>query len=212
MKLMSRTLIAIALILFGANAMAIEEANYKILKSSGKFEFREYAPYIVAETIVDSDFENAGDIGFKRLFNYISGQNQSRTKIEMTAPVSQEAKGEKIAMTAPVSQQRYHEKWVVSFVMPGTYTMETLPKPNDAKVVLRQIPSQMIAAVRYSGFWSKKNYLRNKKELEKWISENGLKASREPVWARFDPPVMPWFFRRNEVQIPVAIDEQKRGD
>ena len=209
MKLIARTLIAITLILIGANAMAIEEAPYKVLKSSGKFELREYASYIVAETVVDADFEDAGNIGFKRLFNYISGQNQSRSKIAMTAPVSQEIKSEQIAMTAPVSQQRSQDKWVISFVMPGSYTMETLPRPNDAQVVLRQIPSKMIAVVRYSGFWSKKNYLRKKKELEKWIDENGLKASNEAVWARFNPPFMPWFLRRNEVHISVAINEHK---
>ena len=209
MKLMRRTLIAIALILVGTNAMAIEEPKYEVLQSSGKFELREYAPYIVAETVVDSDFEDAGNVGFRRLFDYISGQNQSRSKIEMTAPVIQEIKGEKIAMTAPVTQQQSEKNWVISFVMPDSFTMETLPRPNDPKVVLRQIPPQKMATVRYSGFWSEKNYLRNKEKLEKWIGENGFRPLGEPVWARFNPPIMPWFLRRNEIQIPVATDEQK---
>jgi hypothetical protein len=25
----------------------------------------------------------------------------------------------------------------------------------------------------------------------------------EPVWARYNPPFMPWFLRRNEILLPV---------
>jgi hypothetical protein len=74
----------------------------------------------------------------------------------MTAPVSQEAMGEKITMTAPVGQQRVQEKWAVSFMMPASYTLGTLPDTEDPKVTLRQVPTRRMAAVRYSGFMSRK--------------------------------------------------------
>ena len=193
-----------ALISIGAvDAMAIEEAEYEVIKQDDKFEIREYAPHILAETVVDGNLEDAGNEAFKRLFRYISGENQSRDKVAMTAPVSQQPMSEKISMTAPVSQQRVEESWAVSFMMPGSYTLETLPEPADPKVTLRQVPARQMAAVRYSGFWSEKGYLKNKLELEAWIQKMGLGIMGDPIWARYNPPFVPWFLRRNEILIPV---------
>lgn len=187
--------------------MATEEAPYTVVNKSGSFEIRKYEAHIVAETLVAGTLEEAGNKAFRRLFNYISGENHPRSSIAMTAPVSQqEADGEKIAMTAPVSQQSAEGKWAVSFMMPANYTLETLPIPDDSSITLRQVPAQRVAAVRYSGFWSEKRYLRYKQELEKWIEEKNLKIIGKPVWARYNSPFTPWFLRRNEILIPIATE------
>ncbi len=204
MKCSIRIVLAAAVTIIGAGeAMAIEEAAYKVASKDNQFELRDYAPHILAETVVEGTLEEAGNKAFNRLFRYISGDNRTRNKVAMTAPVSQEPTGEKIKMTAPVGQQRVQERWAVSFMMPATYTLETLPAPDDPKVTLRQVPARRIAAVRYSGFWSEKNYLQNKLELESWIHEQGLTIAGDPVWARYNPPFTPWFLRRNEILIPV---------
>jgi hypothetical protein len=205
MKRTLRILGAAAVIFIGAmDAMAIEEAAYKVLKSSGSFELRDYAPHILAETVVEGDLESAGSTAFRRLFRYISGENRSHGTIAMTAPVSQEQAGEKIRMTAPVGQQRAGEKWAVSFTMPAGYSLETLPIPNDHTITLRLVPQRRMAAVRYSGLWSESSYRRHRVELESWIHESGLAVAGDPVWARYNPPFTPWFMRRNEILIPVA--------
>ena len=193
------------LMLIGAiPAMATDEAPYTVLKTDDIFELREYPPQILAEIIVDGDLEGAGNKAFRPLFRYISGDNKSRGKIAMTAPVSQEQKGEKISMTAPVSQQSVQGKWAVSFMMPASYTMETLPIPDDPNITLRQVPARRVAAVRYSGFWSEEKYLLNKEKLAKWLKDNRFTVSGEPVWARYNAPFTPWFMRRNEILIPVT--------
>ena len=184
--------------------MAIEEAAYTVTMQDGAFEIRDYAPHVVAETLVDGTLEEAGNKAFNRLFRYISGDNRSREKVAMTAPVSQQPQGEKIAMTAPVAQQRVQERWVVSFMMPAAYTLETLPEPKDPQVTLRQVPARRMAAVRYSGFWSEKSYLRYKAELEAWMRRRGSSPPATPVWARYNSPFSLWFLRRNEILIPVA--------
>ena len=113
------------LLLTGATtAMATEEAPYSVIKTDNIFELREYVPQVLAEIIVDGDLEGAGNKAFRPLFRYISGENKSRGKIAMTAPVSQEQTGEKISMTAPVSQQSVQGKWAVSFMMPSSYSIE----------------------------------------------------------------------------------------
>ena len=193
------------LLLTGATtAMATEEAPYTVIITDDIFELREYAPQVLAEIIVDGDLEGAGNKAFRPLFRYISGDNKSRGKIAMTAPVSQEQTGEKISMTAPVSQQSVQGKWAVSFMMPASYSMETLPVPDDPNIKLRQVPARQVAAVRYSGFWSEKKYLQYKQELENWITAKNLKVIGEPVWARYNPPFTLWFLRRNEILIPTA--------
>ncbi|MEI6215606.1 MAG: heme-binding protein [Desulfuromonadales bacterium] len=184
--------------------MATEEAPYTVIKTNDIFELREYAPQVLAEIIVDGDLEGAGNKAFRPLFRYISGDNKSRDKIAMTAPVAQEQNGEKISMTAPVSQQSIQGKWAVSFMMPASYTIETLPTPDDPNVKLRQVPARRVAAVRYSGFWSEEKYLLNKEKLEKWIKDNRFTVTGEPVWARYNPPFALWFMRRNEILIPVT--------
>ena len=183
--------------------MAIEEASYNVVVKDEKFEVRDYSAHVLAETLVDGDLEKAGNKAFDRLFRYISGDNQSRNKVAMTAPVSQERAPEKIKMTAPVSQQRVQEKWAVSFMMPAAYTLQTLPVPSNPAVTLRQVPARRMAAVRYSGFWSEARYLEHKLALESWMLSRGLTATGGPVWARYNPPFTPWFMRRNEILIPV---------
>ena len=121
----------------------------------------------------------------------------------MTAPVSQEAGSKKIPMTAPVNQEGIGEKWRISFVMPLKYTLKTLPDPLDDRVKLLEVQQRVMAAVRYSGTWSREHYEENKKRLEDWIQGHGLTSVGEPVFSRYNPPFMPWFLRRNEVLIPV---------
>jgi effector-binding domain-containing protein len=185
------------------HSMAIEEAPYSLVKSDGSFEIRDYESYILAETYVEGDFEDAGSNAFQRLFRYISGDNTAKSKIAMTAPVSQTT-SEKIEMTAPVGQKKAGDRWVVSFMMPAAYTMETLPVPDDTEVTLRQVPPRRMVAVRYSGFWSEKNYQKNRQKLENWIKKEGLTVIGPPVWARYNAPFVPWFLRRNEILIPIA--------
>ena len=192
------------LIIGATDIMATEEATYILVEKDGIFEIRDYAAHILAEIIVDGNLEEAGSKAFNSLFRYISGDNRSRDKLAMTAPVSQQPLGQKINMTAPVGQQRIDDKWAVSFMMPASYTLETLPEPDNPKVKLRQIPARRIAAVRYSGFWSETAYLQYKLELESWIHKNQLSILGDPVWARYNAPFTPWFLRRNEILIPIA--------
>jgi effector-binding domain-containing protein len=207
MRLIRLITAILLLLLTGATtAMATEEAPYTVIKTDDIFELREYVPQELAEIIVDGDLEGAGNKAFRPLFRYISGENKSRGKIAMTAPVSQEQTGEKISMTAPVSQQNVQGKWAVSFKMPASYTMENLPTPDDPNIKLRQVPARRVAAVRYSGFWSEEKYLRYKQKLENWIRANNLKVIGEPVWARYNPPFTLWFLRRNEILIPIASE------
>lgn len=204
--LLKITAVASLMTIGAIDTMATEEAKYDVIKKDHAFEIREYAAHIIAETVVGGNMEDAGNNAFQLLFGYISRGNQSREKVAMTTPVSQQPKGEKIKMTAPVGLQRDNDGWVVSFTMPASYTLKSLPIPNDPKITLRQVPAQRMAAIRYSGFWSEKRYRKHKLKLESWIQRMNLTIAGDPIWARYNPPFMPWFLRRNEILIPVDAD------
>lgn len=202
--------IALSLLLLSAfflgsrTAMALEEAKYKVLERAEDFELRQYEPRIEAETLVEGDFKDVGNEGFRRLYDYISGKNRKQQTIPMTAPVSQEASSEKIPMTAPVNQAQVGGKWRITFLMPSQYSMETLPQPLDPRVQLTKVPGLLMAALSYSGTWSRGRYEGKENRLKELIRQKGLKMVGDPVFARYNPPFMPWFLRRNEVLIPVA--------
>jgi len=183
--------------------VGIEKSKYEVIYKDGKFEIRHYKPQIVAETVVEADFDDAGNMAFRRLFNYISGENQRKESIAMTAPVNQKSRSEKIAMTAPVNQQQFEGNYVVSFLMPSKYTIQTLPEPLDSSVRLRQIPARKIAAIRYSGSWSKTKYEQKKILLVEFIRKRGLQIKGQDIFARYDPPFQIPFLRRNEVLFEV---------
>ena len=197
------TLLTVSSLLVAKSAMAIEKAKYTVLEKDDSFELRQYEAQIVAETFVEGDLEEVGNEGFRRLYAYISGENTKNQSISMTAPVGQQAGSEKIAMTAPVSQEKKDNRWRITFLMPAEYTLKMLPEPIDERVKLAEEPGRLMAAVKYSGTWSEEGYEKNKALLEEYLRMRGLTKAGAAVWARYDPPFMPWFLRRNEVLIPV---------
>ena len=197
------TLIALVITFTGV-AMATEEPKYSVLEKESPFEIRSYMPMIVAEVQVDGDLDTASGQGFRLLAAYIFGQNQVSEKIAMTAPVSVEEKmpqSEKIAMTAPVGIESKAGKWTVSFVMPAQYTMESIPKPVNPQVQLRQIPAAKKAVISFSGFYNEQKVVEKTHELEQWMKSRNLQASGAPNFARYNPPWTLPFMRRNEVMI-----------
>ena len=183
--------------------MATEKLAYRTIEQDAPFELRVIEPHLVAETFVEGEFESVGNEGFRRLVKYIGGANRTQASISMTAPVVQEPVPEKIAMTAPVAQEKVGDRYRITFLMPSQYTLETLPQPTDTRIRLRAEPARRVAAIRYTGVWSSSRYDDHERRLREWIQNRSLESVGEPVWARYDPPFMPWFLRRNEVLIEV---------
>ncbi len=192
-----------ALLAAASSAMALEQPSYRVVERREDLEVREYAPYLVAETVVAGSREEAGNAGFRILAGYIFGKNKGERKIAMTAPVTQ-AEPAKIAMTAPVAQAGQEGRWTIQFMMPSAYTLETLPEPLDPAVSFRVVPARRVAALTYSGTWSASRYEAHLAKLRAALERAGLVAVGEPVWARYDPPYMPWFLRTNEILVELA--------
>ena len=174
---------------WGEVTMALEEPSYAVDREHDGYELRRYEPYLVAETWVDGSFSQSGGRAFRILAGYIFGDN---------------APGEKMAMTAPVvSVPAENEGYRYQFVMERAYTLDDLPIPNDARVELREIPARWVAAYAFSGSWRASRVDALTRDFLARLSADGYRITAEPLLARYDPPYMPWFLRRNELLVEV---------
>ena len=197
--------------------MAIEEPRFTILLKEGAIELRQYAPFLIAETLVEGDMDEASNRGFRLIADFIFGNNQApdnpggSAKIAMTAPVTvvPEPPSQKIAMTAPVTvapvdlgpSPMAGKRWRVHFVMPSQYSLATLPKPNNSAVTVREVPAKRYAVLGYSGFNTESRVQQRTTELLAWLKANKLSPIGAPQLARYDPPWTLPMWRRNEIMV-----------
>ncbi len=199
---------AVGGIIIGAAAVGpimsdVEQAKYEVVKADGAIELRDYAPMIVAQVSVEGERKEAINKGFRLIADYIFGNNSASQKVAMTAPVIQQP-SEKIAMTAPVIQQPDGNAWKVQFVMPASYTLKTLPKPNNKQVKLLEVEGKRFAAIRFSGRSTAESLEQRTDELNAYIKAEKLKTLSAPTYAFFNPPWTLPPFRRNEVMVEIA--------
>lgn len=173
------------------------EPQFKVLKSDGAFQIRQYPSILVAQVEVSGERYAAINQGFRELASFIFGNNHAKQSIAMTAPVTQSAA--KIAMTAPVMQQSHGGIWLVRFVMPQQYTLATLPVPNSTRIKIIEIPAKKYVVLRFSGFNSDANLAQQQKKLDAYIKDNHLSPLGDVIAAFYNPPWILPFFRRNEV-------------
>lgn len=189
--------------LWGPIVSNVEQPKYEVVESDDSIEIRDYAPMIVAEAEISGERDKAISEGFRTVADYIFGNNSSAQKVSMTAPVTQQA-SEKIPMTAPVTQQGDGYTWQVRFVMPASYTMETLPKPKNPAVKLKEIEAKRFAVIRFSGMAGEESLKRRTDELKEFIRARNLNPLSAPTYAFYNPPWTLPFLRRNEVMLEIA--------
>jgi SOUL heme-binding protein len=195
----SASLFILFLIALPMPSRATEEPGYQVVRKLGDVEVRAYAGYAVAEVLVPGSASKAGAQAFPILAGYIFGKNKGDKKFAMTAPVTQVAVPTKMEMTAPVTQTAAPGGYLVQFVLPKGITRDLAPEPIDTRVVLRDVPAEQVAVIRFSGLWSESNYAEHLDQLQQALRTSAIAWSGEPVYSRYDPPFMPWFLRRNEI-------------
>lgn len=188
----------------GSTAMAVETPTYKQVLRDGEFELRDYPALVVAEVTVNGDQKEASEKGFRLLAGYIFGGNKKRQSIAMTAPVAQQAASQKIAMTAPVAQtQSAAGTWIVRFTMPSSWSLQTLPIPDDSSVKLRNTEPGRFAVLQFSGLAQPHDVQTKSRELLALVKSHDLHAIGPVSLAQYNPPWTLWFMRRNEVMVEV---------
>jgi hypothetical protein len=186
----------------------VEQADYTVVKTMNGYEIREYASHIVAQTTVQGSYGESMSNGFRIVAGYIFGGNTKKESIAMTAPVvAQKGEGaqasERIAMTAPVVATAEGDSHVISFGMPRSYTLETLPKPNDPRVKIVMIPAKKYAVVRFSWYRSDARVKSMQEKLLSALARDGIVAEGSTAYAGYNAPWTPPWMTRNEVFVEV---------
>jgi SOUL heme-binding protein len=186
-----------------------DEPMYRVERRIGKLEIRRYAPHVEAYTQVhDTDYDAALQQGFRRLADYIFGDNFRGEQLAIATPLSTAsphcADSETLDMTAPVISAPAAHGYRLAFVMPAGRALATLPTPNHAGVELGEIPERRVAVIRFTGRYSGARVAAHQRELLELVHDAGLDTVGTPMFAGFDSPAtLPWL-RRNEVWIALA--------
>ena len=158
--------------------MAYEEANYEVVKKKEIYEIRKYSDRLAIET----EISNQGS-SFRKLFNYISGNNEDNEEIKMTTPVTQVEKKGNMTM---------------QFYLPSRFNKENTPSPSNPDVKILNIKGGYYAAIIYSGRTSDKN------ELKK----DDMSILSPPIKATYNGPFTLPMNRRNEVMFEINVKDK----
>ena len=176
--------ILISILTFSSQTMAYEEANYEVVKENKEYEIRKYSDRLVIET------NSIEGNGFRKLFNYISGNNEESQEIKMTVPVTQEIKNGSMTM---------------QFYLPLKFNKENAPKPSNSDIKILNIEGGYYAVIKYSGRSSDKNFLKNKNILEKQLKQDNITIISPPIRASYNSPFTLPMLKRNEVMYKINL-------
>ena len=161
-----------------SSVMANEELKYEIIKSNEIYEIRKYSDRLAVEAITTNQ-----NSSFRKLFNYISGNNKTSEKIEMTTPVTRIKKNGNITM---------------QFYLPARFDENNVPDPSNLDIKIVNIKGGHYAVLRYSGRSSDNNFIKHKDILQNELISNSILIISPPIRATYNSPFTLPVFRRNE--------------
>ena len=201
-------LLIIAWTAWGFFGSRVEQADYTVASQMNGYEIREYPAHIVAQTTVRGSYEEGLNSGFSIVAGYIFGGNTSKQSIAMTAPVVAQKEGDSkvsqnIAMTAPVLAETIGDSQTISFGMPRSYTLETLPTPTDPRVQIVMVPTKRYAVLQFSWYRSDARVKSMQDQLLSALARDGIVPKGNPAYAGYNAPGTPPWMTRNEVLVEV---------
>ena len=189
---------------WGHFSSRVENTQYSVLESKKGYEIRLYPEHIVAQTVVTGSYREALNKGFRIIARYIFGGNTKKESIAMTSPVIEKSSlSESIAMTSPVIATIEGESHTIAFGMPRSYTLKTLPTPNDNRIQIVTIPEKKMAVIRFSWLRTNSRVESKKKELLELLKKDTLKIVGEVQYAGYNAPWTPPWMTRNEVMVEI---------
>jgi hypothetical protein len=206
MKIFLLLVVAIIVIwsLWGYFSSRVEQTEYTVVRKANGYEIRNYPAHIVAQTTVQGSYQNSLRQGFRIVAAYIFGGNTKKESIAMTAPVtSKGGASETIAMTAPVTANVDGNSHTISFGMPRSYTLATLPTPNDTRVKLVEVPTQKMAVRTFSWYATDARVKEMGQQMLADLTRDNVTVTGLPQYAGYNAPWTPPWMRRNEVLVSV---------
>ncbi len=164
-------------------AMANEEAQHDVVHKTDIYEIRNYSDRLVVQVVNKVDNNS-----FRKLFNYISGSNNT---------------SEKISMTVPVTQTKKDNEYYMQFYLPSKFNKETTPMPTNPDLEITTITGGYYAVIKYSGRASDKNFEKHSEILKGKLLEDKISIKGSAIKATYNSPYTLPFLRRNEAMFSV---------
>lgn len=191
--------IAVSFLVFQAyvarSSARTEEQKYKVIEKDGDFEIRFYPRAVMATVNMrSSSYNRMSSAGFQKLAGYIFGGNENKESIAMTAPVHMQVKDDSASM---------------SFVMPSSYDLNSLPNPKDPNVKLHTSDEEYVAVVKYGGYSSDEDIKKQTDRLKEYLTKKNLLHSGDFRYLGYNPPYQVTD-RRNEVIVRIDYKEKSK--
>uniref|UniRef100_A0A8C6T5E8 Heme-binding protein 1 n=1 Tax=Neogobius melanostomus TaxID=47308 RepID=A0A8C6T5E8_9GOBI len=132
----------------GSNGSLCSESReclqYQLLCRTDEYEVRHYSPTLWVSTDAEAYFMGVGAaMAFRRLFQYITGENEGGYQIDMTAPVLVKIP-EETTMWEPAI-------YTLSFPLPQAF-QENPPQPTNDKLYFTKMPDMDVYVRSYGGW------------------------------------------------------------
>jgi len=175
-------------------AQSLECPEFHLNGTKGDmYEMRTYpGGWWVGTTHVGMDYSNNNM--FMKLFNYISGANDKKQKIAMTAPV--------ITQIVPGPGPNCESTFTMSFYVPKAL-WSNIPVPTNADVFLHELPEATVYVRAFDGYAKQADYISNAAKLAESIGDETKYHGDMWFTAGYDSPFRFWG-RRNEVLFVAA--------
>lgn len=119
--------------------------SYKVLDKADTWELREYKKASWVSTVVEGYvYETSISTGFKRLYDYISGENEQHRVINMTAPVR--------TKVVPGDGPFCKSNFTISFFTPFEFQLDDAPVPASPDVFVEVTPTTRVYVSEFGGF------------------------------------------------------------
>ena len=179
--------------------MALETPEYELISKHDGFEIRRYSEMIIATTSVKADYKSSTSSGFRRIANYIFGNNDKEMKIAMTAPVISDCPSEGL------------ETYNISFVMPKEHSMKDLPKANSGHVSIKKEALGDVAVLAFGGWATESRSVTYQEKLATLLQQNNIDTQGGFMVAQFNSPYTLPMFRKNELMVRILNAPNKES-
>lgn len=161
--------------------------KYQVLKRYNTFELRRYDSTHWVTTQLDTDMFGLGIMkSFRRLFNYIDGENTEGVSIKMTVPVR---------VFVPLLDPSINA--TMSFFVPTSIVSP--PAPQNPSLYLESYPPTSFYVRSFGGYALKSDYEKESKALSEELDALGLAYDVNfGIAAGYNDPLT-FFNRHNEV-------------
>jgi hypothetical protein len=170
---------------------------YTVMERAGGYDVRRNEPFVVAQIpvtgLTDPLLERSSGIARE----YVRGNNITLSSMAGDA----EPSGEALARSVPTLVYQQRGTWFVASILPPELRIMTVPRPNDPRIRLVEVPAQTVAVLSLRGDVSPDDISAKGDALLAMLAADGRIALSSVRVIRLYTDSTPAFLRRTELHV-----------